>query len=433
MAEHESSHADAALHEDAHTPRPEILYISPEPGRSERLALRTMQAGAIAVVLVAATWKEFELDRFFVPKELVLHVTAFTAGLFALRAITRMRFSRVDLLLIGFILISALSAFMAENGWVAARALAVSASGILVFWTARALRSAGLHRPLLAAIAMAVVIGTATSLMQTYGISTDFFSLNRAPGGTLGNRNFIAHLAAFGLPVVLFVAVSASHWSRYLLAGAGAMLVAGTLVLTRSRAGFVALAAVLSVLLAALLLSPRLRTHGRIWARVAGIALLAGVGIAAAVFVPNSLNWRSDNPYLESITGVANYQEGSGRGRLVQYRQSMVMAARNPVLGVGPGNWAVEYADYAAPRDPSLDSSAPGTTSNPWPSSDWVAVISERGFAAALLLGLALAGIALTALRRLLRAAAPGEALAGATLLATIAAAAVAGMFDAVM
>ena len=53
---------------------------------TNRLALRILQAGAIAVVLVVTTLNVFELDRFFVPKELVLHVTAVLAGLLAMRA-----------------------------------------------------------------------------------------------------------------------------------------------------------------------------------------------------------------------------------------------------------------------------------------------------------------------------------------------------------
>jgi O-antigen ligase len=161
--------------------------------------------------------------------------------------------------------------------------------------------------------------------------------------------------------------------------------------------------------------------------------MLAGAGVAAATFVPNELNWRSDNPYLESLTGVTNYREGSGRGRLVQYRQSLRMAVRNPVLGVGPGNWSVEYPDYAAPRDPSLDSSEPGMTSNPWPSSDWIAFISERGFAGSLLLCLALIGIAVRAGRQLVRGEDADEALGATALIATLLAGAVAGMFDAVL
>jgi O-antigen ligase len=135
---------------------------------------------------------------------------------------------------------------------------------------------------------------------------------------------------------------------------------------------------------------------------------------------------------METLTGVANYQEGSGRGRLVQYRQSLRMAVDNPLFGVGPGNWAVEYPDYAAARDPSLDNSAAGMTSNPWPSSDWVAFVAERGFIASLMLCLALLGIAIRAIRQLVREDAD-EALGATALLATLAATCVAGLFDAVL
>ncbi|HEX6133860.1 MAG TPA: O-antigen ligase family protein [Longimicrobiales bacterium] len=415
------------------TKPPPAAVVPAEPGRAERRALRVLQLGALAAVLVAMTWKQFELDRFFVPKELVLHATAFTGGMLALRAIGRLRFTRVDLLLIGFLILSAASAVGAANGWAAVRALALTASGVVIFWTARALRAAGLDRPLLGALAAAVVLGCVTSLLQTYGVRTEFFSLNRAPGGTLGNRNFIAHMAAFGLPIVLFVSMRAVGRVGWLSAGLGATLVAGTLVLTRSRAGFLAFAAVLGVVCIALMISPALRSHGRAWRRLAGLVLLATAGIAAAVKLPNSLNWRSENPYVESLTGVANFQEGSGRGRLVQYRQSLRMAVDNPLLGVGPGNWGVRYADYAARGDPSLDRSEPGMTSNPWPSSDWIALVSERGFVAGALLGLALVGIGVTAVRDILRSHDADGALAATTLVAVLVATAVAGMFDAVL
>ena len=410
-----------------------VHVAPPVPGRSEHLALRALQVGAVAVVLAAVTWKQFELDRFYVPKELVLHITAVIAGLAGMRSIRRLPFTKTDVLLTAFVAAGAVSAIFATNGWIALRALAASASGVVIFRTARALRREGLAPRLLGAIAVAVVAGAATALLQTYGVETDFFSLNRAPGGTLGNRNSIAHMSAFGLPVILLMALRATHWTRWLVAGIGATLVAATLVLTRSRAGFLACGAVLFVLLAALILSPALRGHARTWLRVSLLVVLAGAGILGATFVPNSLNWRSDNPYLESLTGVANYREGSGRGRLVQYRQSLAMAVRNPVLGVGPGNWPVEYPDYAANGDPSLDGRSPGMTSNPWPSSDWIAFTSERGFAAVLLLMVALAGIGLRAMRQITRSPEPYEALGATALLASLVAAVVAGMFDAVL
>lgn len=128
-----------------------------------------------------------------------------------------------------------------------------------------------------------------------------------------------------------------------------------------------------------------------------------------------------------------NYQEGSGRGRLIQYRNSTVMALRSPLLGVGPGNWPVEYPRHAARRDPSLAPDEAGTTSNPWPSSDWVAFLAERGFPAFLLLAGVFAALALGAWRRMRSARDADEGLVALTLLATLAAVVVVGAFDAVL
>ena len=403
------------------------------PTRAERAALRLLQLGAVAVVLAASTHRTFELDRFFVPKELALHLTALLAGVLAAGAFRRAGLTRVDLLLAGYLVLSAVSALLAANGWAALRALAVSVSGVAVFWAARGLRAAGLSRPLLAGVALAAVLGAATALLQAYGVRPELFSVNRAPGGTLGNRNFVAHLAAFAFPVVLLGALRAWRPAGYLLGAVGVGITTATLVLTRSRAGWLAVAAGLAVMLVAMVASGPLRRHGRTWARLAGVLLLVGAGGAAAVLLPNALRWRTDNPYAESARGLVEYREGSGAGRLVQYRRSLEMAAGRPLLGVGPGNWSVAYPAHAPRGDPSLDRRAAGTTSNPWPSSDWVAFVAERGFPAALLLAAALGWMALSALRRLLRARDADEALTSAALVATVAAATVAGMFDAVL
>src|SRR5690606_27724465 len=186
---------------------------------------------------------------------------------------------------------------------------AITPSSVAVFMVARAVAAAGLRSRLLAAVAFAVVVGCATSLAQTYGVRTDFFSLNRAPGGTFGNRNFIAHMAAFGLPVVLLAALRARRAVTYLLWSVGSVLVGVSLVLTRSRAGWLAVGAGLAVLALALLLSPTLRRHGRTWLRLGGILLLLVAGVAAALVLPNTLRWNSDNPYLDSVRGVTNFQE----------------------------------------------------------------------------------------------------------------------------
>ncbi len=414
--------------------RPEGVVVDLETtDRGGTAALRALQVGAIAVTLVASTNKAFELDRFFVPKELVLHLTAFVAGILALRAFRRVRLTWMDLCLVGFLAFSVASAYFAADVMLAARAVAISVSGVAIFWAARAVREVGHAVPLLAMLAAAVVLGCVTSLLQAYGVETELFSINRAPGGTFGNRNFVAHLAAFGLPVVIYCAFTARRWWMYLLWTVAVMVVIGTLVLTRSRAGWLAAALALVVIGAAMLLSPPPRRHGRTWRRITGILGMGIAGVAAVLLMPNTLEWNSDTPYLESVRDVANYQEGSGAGRLVQYQRSLQITADNPLLGVGPGNWPLVYPDYAPADDPSLSNSDPSTTANPWPSSDWVAFISERGVPAFILLGAAFLGLALAGFSRLRHARDAEEGIAGAGLVATIVGAEVAGAFDAVL
>ncbi len=401
--------------------------------KREIAALRILQAGAVICVLAASTYKVYELDRFFVAKELVLHLTALLAVLLTIRTFRQTARDPLDNILIGFLLISVVSVLFATNKFVALRALTITASGFGVFWAGRVCRDRGWAKPILSAIAFAVIIGAITSLLQAFGLRSDFFSINRAPGGTLGNRNFVAHLAAFGLPIVLLGALLARNAGAYFIRAIGVTTVLAVLVLTRSRAGWLALIAVVFIFLVCMLASRPLRSTGVLWRRLVGLALLAAAGAAAAIYSPNKLRWKGENPYIESFRGVANYQEGSGRGRVTQYKRSLKMTAEHPVLGVGPGNWPVRYPEYAARRDPSLDANEPGTTSNPWPSSDWVAYVAERGALAALLLLAAFFVMSVRALRLLFKADEATSAMHATALLATIAATLVTGAFDAVL
>ncbi|MDE3128309.1 MAG: hypothetical protein KGL38_09915, partial [Gemmatimonadota bacterium] len=95
-------------------------------------------AAALAVGLVAAPYKAFDLDRFFVPKELALHVGALLLGAIALRRRSRIGYSGVDLLLALYLGLGVLSALFAPNHWLAARSLAVTWSSLVVFWSVTA-------------------------------------------------------------------------------------------------------------------------------------------------------------------------------------------------------------------------------------------------------------------------------------------------------
>jgi len=399
--------------------------------RADRLALLIIQLGALAVVLAAYPYKAFDLDRYFVPKELVLHATAAIAALLCVASRRRLVLDAVDLLLVAFLALSTASAILATNRWVAARGLAVSLSGIAIYWVARALRAEGRHRAVVGAVATAATLGAITSLLQTYGVDSEYFSLNRAPGGTFGNRNFMAHVCAIATPAIIYCALTARSSRGYLGWGLAFGLVSAAVFLSRSRAAWLALAASLGLMIIAAWLTRHRWREPRLSRRVTTLGVAAGVFIGAVALLPNTLEWKSDSPYLESMRGVVNYRQGSGRGRLVQYTTSLKMATAHPILGVGPGNWAVVYPRYADDGDPSLDTE--GMTANPWPSSDWMAFLSERGLPAFVALVLAFVAIGVGAVRQLARARTSDQIFAGLALGGTIVATVVVSAFDAAL
>ncbi len=413
--------------------------------RAQRLALRSLQLGALLVAIAALRYKLFDLDRFFVPKELALHATAalVAAGRLAWPVVRRRtpdgwhtdrghaRLTVVDAALGLYLLLSVVSALFAQNPWLGARATALSLSGAALFWGARALARAGHGRTVLAAVGVAITVGAATALLQAYGVESAYFSLNRAPGGTFGNRNFVAHLAAIGTPLLVGLSLRARSRRDAALAALATGALATVLVLSRSRGAWLAAAASAAPLLVGVWRARQLPGVRPKLGRVLLLAVTLAGGAIAALKLPNTLEWKSDSPYLDSVKGVVDYRGGSGRGRLKQYANSARMALDDPLLGVGPGNWATRYPRFAPAGDPSLTQD--GTTANPWPSSDWIAVLSERGLPAFLAFAAAIAGLAWWAHRAAWRAADADRALTGGVFGAMLAATVVVGAFDAVL
>lgn len=402
-----------------------------QPALAEIAALRVLQFGAVAVVLAAAPYKTFDLDRFFVPKELLLHATALLASLLLIVRARRIGLSRADQLIGLFLALGALSALFATNWWLAGRAVAVSLSGAACFWSARTLARAGHGRQLVAALALAAIVGAVTSLLQAFGLRTEYVSLNRAPGGTFGNRNFMAHLCVIAAPALVLVATTAPTRRAFRWWAAGFAVISAALVLSRSRAAWLALIVGAVVLGPCVYMALR-RGRGTLrLGRLLALPIVAILGACAALVLPNTLDWRSDSPYLDTAKSVVNYKEGSGHGRLVQYGTTLRMSLHHPLFGVGPGNWSVVYPRFAKRSDPSL--AEDGTTSNPWPSSDWMTFVSERGPAAFVLLGLAMLALVADGLRAIREGRTPEDRLAACALLGTVIVLLVVGTFDAVL
>lgn len=382
-------------------------------------------------MLVAMRWKVFELDRYFVPKEAVLNAAAMLIGIALVWHRRTTTIDIIDVFLLVFLGWSALSALFAGNHWLAQRSLAVSVSGAVVFWGARRVGNLGLSRVLLWSATAATVIAAVTSLAQAYGFDSDWYTLARSPGGTLGNRNFIAHAVAIGLPATMWTTLSAKRPVGAFAGSIAVGLLAATLVLSRSRAAWLA---VMILMVVGALLMFAARTYwaeSAVGGRMSRLMLCAFLGVALAVILPNELDWNSKSPYLDSARNVVDYSSGSGQGRVMQYQNTLGMSLRHPVFGVGPGNWAVRYPQFARWSDKSLAGS--GMTANPWPSSDWLAFVSERGLVATLALLGVFATMLLRSLRRWDRAGQRDAVLMKIALAGTLFATMVVTAFDAVL
>lgn len=390
-----------------------------------------LQLGFLAVIIVALAYKPFELDRFFVPKELALHIVALLCAVTLFATRRRISLSLTDVCLIAFLALSSISALFATNYWLAQRAVSLSFSSALVFWASRRIARGGGTRGLLIAASIATIAAAAGALFQAYGVETELFTLARAPGGTLGNRNFIAHICAIGLPALVWCTVTARRQAGALAGSLGASLVAAALFLSRSRAAWLALLASVLIMAILLLLSRKYWNRELVGGRLARVALAGAIGAILSVALPNSLHWNSDSPYLDSARGVVDYRKGSGGGRIAQYRNSLKMVEAHPVFGVGPGNWPVRYVQYAPGGDKSLTDDR--TTANPWPSSDWVAFVSERGLIATLALFGVFGALFLGAFMRWRENPVGDAVLLKVTLASTIAAAIVVSSFDAAL
>src|SRR6185312_9283751 len=93
---------------------------------------------------------------------------------------------------------------------------------------------------------------------------------------------------------------------------------------------------------------------------------------------------------------------------------------------------SVRYPSVATPNDPSIDPDD-GMTANPWPSSDWMADVAERGAPAAACLFVTFVGLCVTGVLAMSPRADSDEFAQGLVLVATTVTVVVAGAFDALL
>lgn len=397
----------------------------------EGVALYLLGAGLLACVVLLLPRGD-GLNRYMLPKELAFHVTALVAGAVVLLGSTRARVGKLDAALGTHLVLTFVAMLLAMSQSMAWRASGLVLSMSVTFWTARTLARQERRQAIIGVVALATLVAAMTVLLESFGVLRGLSLQGRAPGGTTGHRNFMAHFLTLGLaPLGIIVLGARQRLAAGLAAGATA-LTTMAIVLSLSRAAWLGMAAGIAATAVASLLchpSPGNRTSATRKAVFVGAAVL---GMLAAVFIPTQLAWRSGTPFADTLHRLAESDRGTGRGRLIQYRSTLELIRQHPVFGVGPGNWSVAYPAVAAPGDPSHIPTSPQPVSR-MPNSDWLGLASERGVPALLLIWATAALLVARSVRRLREAGSQEEILAAGALLAVCAMIGVMGTFDAVL
>jgi len=303
-------------------------------------------------------------DRYHLPKELCLTAGAAIAATVAWRR--RFALDAVNGALFSLLLLAVAASLLATTPLLAVRSLSLTLVAGALFVLARTCDDAEARQVRLAVVAAGVAVA-AVALLETFGAVTGLSGTGRAPGSTLGQRNSVAHLALVVSPIAWTLAAKASSRRERLMLLLGAAVLAGAIGVTRSRAAWVA-APVVALVWA---------LCARRWVPLA-VAAIAAVTVS---LIQPQLFWTSDQPYRDTAARLIDVSGGSGLGRLTQYRATLGLIAAHPLLGAGPGNWAVEYPTVAPPDDPTFDAGKWLPTGR-MINSDWLALASEYGLLA---------------------------------------------------
>lgn len=414
--------------------------------RSFRIVSWLLRVGIIVCVLAIIPNQATGICLCNAPKELILELIGL--GSIALLALycSRIRVDCVDLFLALFLIFSIVSGgFAAPDRWEALRAVGISVAGIAIFWSSRVIAKSGRGQQLLDVAALAVVLVAATVILDALGFSYGL-SVTR-PAGTLGDRNSAAHFLALGMPLLFLQSFETRSARRESLALFSLAILGAALLLTRSRAAW--LAVISGTLLFAILLglTPRRFHLSLTMARVMRATAALAAGLILGLCIPTQLHWKAMHPYMESFENLAESNSGSGRVRLNQYHDSLLMLIGHKTLGVGPGNWKILYKARASGLTKNNSQASTHAYQAPaertiWYlpnrlNSDWIAFMVERGLPAVIFLLAALATLAVWSVKSWsrLNVTAPGSDPSPrlVSLLILVAIIVIVGSFDAVL
>lgn len=395
---------------------------------AQRRVVLILLVGLASCAILISPGQSANPERFVYLKELALAVSSVLAVIGSLGS-NRLWLDSLDASVATFFGFLALSLFCAaDNKPFALRTAAQLSSVITLFVVSRSIQSESMRRVLLIGVSATVITVASIVVLQAYTSHPNYSFPIGMPGGTFGNRNRAAHFLVLGLPSIAFVIWQKGH--RWAVLGiAGLVISMSAIVFTRSRGAWLGVLGEI-IATAAFVVLVRREASGRyLWRRGAVALGLVAISIGLVITLPNSLSWRSDSPYLGSLRTVADASSPSAQVRLVQYRNTLAMIREHPVLGIGPGNWTLEYGKYTSAGDPAYNNQFLVPT-NRLPHSDWLGIAAETGVPALLTLILVAACIIATVARQMRAGSDEGTAVVCS---ATLAGLITVGFFDPVV
>ena len=193
------------------------------------------------------------------------------------------------------------------------------------------------HREMRRVIVVIALCNAALALFAIKDFMSGHFTRGRIQGvvgGLFSDPNDLALSLVTAVPLVYWLIQRQTHPTRRLLYTSLLGVIVGGVVASQSRGGFIALLAVVLLVL-------RVSRQKR-------LAIAAGVAILVAVIVI------APDGAFERFSTIKNFdQEETSRIRLHMWKSGLAMFLDHPVTGVGTGMFSVAYGqDYRSPDFP---------------------------------------------------------------------------------
>ena len=300
----------------------------------------TALVGGILLAVPLVYWPELK-DYTLAPKLIIAQIALI--AILARFALQRCLVTRSPLLLpaTAYVLVSALSIFLATDPVVSVLELAKITTGFTLFLVVSTREPNELEscfQALVVAAAASAVLG----IFQHLNALPWTIPSAGLPSGTLGFRNIAAMVTIQTIPFAIYF-LTRSTASVYRWAAVLTLLLA-FLVQTRSRGAWLGLLIAIVVGFIVVRFSP---TVIRIPRKALAISLVLGVLLGA---IPPQTGKLGPQDIDEKKTTISDtigsvLSDGGDRGRTMLWKRTLEMIVDQP-FGVGLGNWAIQYPRY---------------------------------------------------------------------------------------